>query len=197
MTFDPTIPNATHFVSADQPQITINFSQLNSIFDIDHVKYNDATVGNRGKHKQVSLIAPVAAVGAGTEGIIHTVNGVATSVSFNGIPLPFFSNSVGDLPMIPDILKGVGNDWSCKIGKLIFNFGFNTTNGLSPNTKAITFNQSYTANSTLLNVSCTRSGVSYSLLSDMQVISPTSTGFSATISPTAGAQNFYYLAIGY
>lgn len=56
MTFDPTIPNATHFVSADQPQITINFSQLNSIFDIDHVKYNDATVGNRGKHKQSTYI---------------------------------------------------------------------------------------------------------------------------------------------
>ena len=197
MTFDPTIPNATHFVSADQPQITINFGQLNTIFDIDHVKYNDATVGNRGKHKQVTLIAPVAAAAAGTEGIVHSVNGVASSVSFNGIPLPFFSNSVGDFPIFPDILKGAGNDWSCKIGKLIFNFGFNTTNGANPNTRAITFNQAYTASSTLLNVSCTRSGASYSNLSDMQVISAVSTGFSARTSLTAGAQDFYYLAIGY
>jgi len=197
MTFDPTIPNTNHFVSADQPQITINFGKLNDIFDIDHVKYNDLIVGNRGKHKQVSLIAPVAAAGAGTESIIHSVNGVASSVSFNGIPLPFFANSVGDLPMIPDILKGVGNDWSCKIGKLILNFGFNVTNGGNPNASAITFNQAYTSNATVLSVLCVRTGASYATNSDIQAISPISTGFSARTFVTSGAVNFYYLAIGY
>lgn len=33
-----------------------NFQQLNTIFDIDHVPFNDATAANRGKHDQSTYI---------------------------------------------------------------------------------------------------------------------------------------------
>lgn len=195
MTFNANIPQPGDFISASQSEIQTNFSQSNTAFGIDHTAFD--VVSNQGKHKQVTLITPVAAVGAGAESVIHSVNGVASSVSFNGVPLPFFANSVGDLPMIPDILKGAGNDWSCKIGKLIINFGFNVTSAGASPTRAITFNEAYTSSSTLLNVMCNAYLVGLGSVNiAVGVLNPISTGFTAT-SPANGSLNFYYLAIGY
>ncbi len=52
MSFNPNIPQADDLISESQQQILDNFGQLNSVFDQDHVKYDDATVADRGKHKQ-------------------------------------------------------------------------------------------------------------------------------------------------
>jgi hypothetical protein len=56
MTFNPNIPQGAQLISATQAQIQINFDQLNSIFDVDHVTYDNATVANRGKHDKSTYI---------------------------------------------------------------------------------------------------------------------------------------------
>jgi len=60
MTYSPNIPQPTDDPSDSQPLILINFQQLKSIFNSDHVTWDDATVANRGQHKQISLVDVVA-----------------------------------------------------------------------------------------------------------------------------------------
>ena len=52
MTYNPNIPQADDLISESQGQILDNFTQLNDVFGKDHVKYDDATVADRGKHNQ-------------------------------------------------------------------------------------------------------------------------------------------------
>lgn len=56
MTFNPNIPQANDIISSSQPQILTNFSQLNTLFGIDHVEYNNATAANRGKHTKITYV---------------------------------------------------------------------------------------------------------------------------------------------
>lgn len=53
MTFDPTKPQSTDFISDSQPVLLSNNQQLNTVFDVDHLTYNASA--NRGKHKKVTL----------------------------------------------------------------------------------------------------------------------------------------------
>jgi hypothetical protein len=55
MTYNPGIPQANEFISQSQGQILTNFSQLDTVFAQDHIELDDATVADRGKHKQVTL----------------------------------------------------------------------------------------------------------------------------------------------
>lgn len=52
MSYNPSIPLADDLMSESQGQILTNFGQLNTIFDQDHVTYDDVTAVNRGKHNQ-------------------------------------------------------------------------------------------------------------------------------------------------
>ncbi len=56
MTYNPSIPAADDLISESQGQLLTNFTQLNTVFDIDHVAFNDGTAANRGKHNQVTII---------------------------------------------------------------------------------------------------------------------------------------------
>lgn len=56
MSFNPNIPQSTDIPSQSQGEILTNFQQLNTVFDIDHVPFNDATVADRGKHDQSTYI---------------------------------------------------------------------------------------------------------------------------------------------
>lgn len=56
MTFNPNIPTSSNIPSQSQAQFLTNFGQLNTIFDVDHVTFNDATVANRGKHTKTTYI---------------------------------------------------------------------------------------------------------------------------------------------
>jgi hypothetical protein len=58
MTYSPTIPTALDALSQSQGDIQTNFAQINTIFQLNHVEFNNAVVGDRGKHKQVNLSAP-------------------------------------------------------------------------------------------------------------------------------------------
>lgn len=55
MTYNPSIPQPTDTLSASQPQLLINFGQANTIMAIDHLNFTHSTVGDRGKHKKVTL----------------------------------------------------------------------------------------------------------------------------------------------
>lgn len=56
MTYDPNIPQASDLISQSQSQIQTNFSQADSIFDQDHFTFDDATVADRGKHRQSTYV---------------------------------------------------------------------------------------------------------------------------------------------
>lgn len=90
MTYNPGIPNPTDLISNSQSAIKTNFTQLNTIFDEDHYKWNDAETANRGLHRKVS-IADVDAPGAQVNpaSIIYTK-------SVTGVISPYFKNAVGD-----------------------------------------------------------------------------------------------------
>lgn len=56
MSYNANIPQSTDRPSQSQSQLLTNFQQLDSIFAINHVTFDDATVANRGKHIYVTLI---------------------------------------------------------------------------------------------------------------------------------------------
>ena len=56
MTFNPNIPQSTDIPAQSQAQFLTNFSQLNTVFDLDHVTFNNATAANRGKHDKSTYI---------------------------------------------------------------------------------------------------------------------------------------------
>jgi hypothetical protein len=60
VTYNPNIPAPTDQPSASQGQFLTNFGQLNTLFNFDHVAWNDATVANRGLHRKVAFIQAVA-----------------------------------------------------------------------------------------------------------------------------------------
>jgi hypothetical protein len=53
MSYNANIPQATNIISSSQGQLLTNFSQLNTIFDVDHVTF-DAT-SNNGQHQQITF----------------------------------------------------------------------------------------------------------------------------------------------
>src|SRR5580704_19523027 len=116
MAYDNTIPANGHSASQDYNGIRGNFQQIQTSFSVDH---QPLASGGRteGYHKQIHLAlqgvqpAPVDPVS-----IIYGLNG--SGIQFSGHPIPFFINSVGSYPMIPDIIGSPGAG-SFKIGPLI------------------------------------------------------------------------------
>lgn len=56
MTFNPNIPAANDLINQSQQQLQTNFAQSNTIFNVDHVTFDDATAADRGKHRQITFI---------------------------------------------------------------------------------------------------------------------------------------------
>lgn len=182
MTFNPNIPQGNQTISSTTNGIQTNFSQSNTAFAVDHTAFNVLT--NQGMHKQVTLLAPVAASGAGTQGIIHTNNGAG--ITFSGVPIPFFSNSLGDFPMIPDLINN-SNDYSFKIGNLIFNIG-NGTNPGPGSSVAVSYKTTFPTKYISLTVSSNSPGAAAT------ASLTTTSGFTMNVPPTS---KFSYIAIGY
>jgi hypothetical protein len=189
------IPQASDRLSVSQGQFLVNFGQLNTQFGIDHVPFNNSGSNGSGFHKQVTFTAPVAAAGTGTIGIEHTQNG--TGIQFNGNPIPFFSNSVGDYPMIPDLKKAAGNDWSFKIGPIIFNMGFISVSAGTFSTKG-TGTATYQTGfgTTTLSATCSQYGTGIN--NGYTIGSNNNTSMTVTsVLNNQPAFTVYYLAIGY
>lgn len=59
MTYNPSIPQPTDRMSDSQAQLLANFTQLNTIFDAEHITFNSAT--DNGEHKKITMNAPLGA----------------------------------------------------------------------------------------------------------------------------------------
>lgn len=55
MTFNRNIPQAADLISVSQGQLLTNNTQLATLFDVDHVTWDDATIADRGKHRAVHV----------------------------------------------------------------------------------------------------------------------------------------------
>jgi hypothetical protein len=195
--YNPNIPQGIDNLSTSQGQMLNNFTQLNTIFDFDHFTWNDPTAGgtDRGFHRRVTFPVNVAAAPAGATGILHTVLGGATSVSFNNKPVPFFANSVGDFPMMADVLQKAGPlpDYSFKIGKIIVNAGSTTLTGASPATALITYNEPFL--STILYIGFQNKNSGNLTIYPVATATPL-LSVNAKIN-AVGSVDAYYIAIGY
>jgi len=111
VTWFANIPQPTDLISNSQAQILTNNTSINTVF-------NDVTNGTFSK----MVLQNVGALGALLDPLsaYHAVNG--TGPTFTGHPLPFFKNSVGDFPLMPD-LQVSGTTYSFAIGNIIFKFG--------------------------------------------------------------------------
>lgn len=59
MTYNPNIPQSADRPSDSQAQLLANFTQLNTIFDAEHVTFNATT--DNGEHKKITMNAPLGA----------------------------------------------------------------------------------------------------------------------------------------
>lgn len=109
MTYNPTIPAINTRIDATYNLITTNFDQANTIFGEDHYEFNATLPAERGKHKQVTLIAlpngpvPIPNPPAG-EGSAFSVN-TSTGMPAISTTYPFYKRdalaSGLQYPMIP------------------------------------------------------------------------------------------------
>ena len=102
MSYNPNIPLSTDRPSQSQGQILTNFQQLDSIFAINHVAFDDATVANRGKHTYVTLIDETAtpptpsgtdialysAMASGVNELFYIQGAVGTPIQITGAGSP-------------------------------------------------------------------------------------------------------------
>jgi len=72
MVYSPNIPQPNNRPSNSQPQLLENFSQLNTIFNVNHQTFNAAT--NAGKHTHVDMIAQAAPTPLAGEGSLYVFN---------------------------------------------------------------------------------------------------------------------------
>lgn len=55
MVFDPAIPQPNDIISTSQSELLENFTQLNTVFGVNHVAF-DAASSDKGKHKFVTMV---------------------------------------------------------------------------------------------------------------------------------------------
>lgn len=86
--YNPNIPQATDNLSTSQGQILNNFTQLDTIFNIDHFKFDDNNTSARGMHRQINfpttLVSDPTLSGAASEIYTKTISAVGEA---------FFANS--------------------------------------------------------------------------------------------------------
>lgn len=78
MTYNPSIPAINTRIDQTYNLITTNFNQLNVIFNADHYQWNYVTVGDRGLHRQVTLLQQAAPAAGALRGEIYTIKSPLT-----------------------------------------------------------------------------------------------------------------------
>lgn len=105
MTYNAAIPQASDTISASQPPILTNFFELNTVFGIDHVKFDDATLANRGHHLKVTFNDVLGA----DPGLLAPACSLYTKATGAGNQL-FFQNAVNIVQLTGSVLADSGND---------------------------------------------------------------------------------------
>lgn len=116
--YNNNVPQASQTIASSQDPIQKNFASIDTAF-------NDGSgIGNFTKYAMQNVgnltVAPVDPIG-----VYHTQNGANF---FLNKPIPFFANSSGDFPLMPD-LKTSGSNFGFKIGNIIVNYGSVTSGG--------------------------------------------------------------------
>lgn len=126
MTYNPAIPQPNDILSQSQSQIQTNFAQADTIFDLNHVTFDNASVASRGKHRRVDLIRVAAPGSIATEAVVYQKlagassnlfmqrDGVATEIQLTG-PNPLIAATgesflPGGLLIKWGITSGTGDD---------------------------------------------------------------------------------------
>lgn len=135
MTYDPTIPILSHNITVDASQIQTNFSQLNTLYGQDHFSFNNATVGSRGLHKQITFpSAPTEPVPTGT---ITNVYPKVDALDTGGKIQLYFRNASTTTQLTNAFSSAVTNGYYMLPGGFIIMWGFVASPSL---TAAIDFN---------------------------------------------------------
>lgn len=176
------IPQPTDLVSTSQGQILQNNQSINSVF-------NDGTNGVFTKY----LLQNVGTIASVTDPVsaLHAINGAG--ITFNGKPIPYFKNSVGDYPIMPDIKTGSGSSgvYSFQLGNLIVNYG-EVSVGPGVGYIDVTLNQAFAT--TNYFVVCSLYNIAFT---SQAVSNKTTTGFRIGWTPNASGANVDFIAIGY
>lgn len=183
MSYNPNIPLSTDRPSQSQGQILTNFQQLDSIFAINHVTFDDATVANRGKHTYVTLIDETATPPTPSGTDIALYSAVASGVN----ELFYIQGAVGT----PIQITGAGSPGSSfEIRGGTFTYPL----GSLPNPVTITFSSPFPTS--VVSVVITPTNIQGPDLR-LYVSSQTVAHFIVTPRGTSGANaTFNYIAIG-
>jgi hypothetical protein len=148
MTYDPTSPFATQNLSTSQGIMLTNFSQLDTLYAIDHWAWDDATIVNRGMHDiinfpQVQVADPALSGGASPSNTFTRTILAKPQLFFkNGAAATDRYQITSDVTQwLPTVVgagggaytyaPGAANAWWQKIGKSIFIWGYIRTGAIS------------------------------------------------------------------
>jgi hypothetical protein len=175
VTWFASIPQPTDLISTSQGQVLINNTSINTVF-------NDVTNGTFSK----VVLQNIGTIGSITDplSVFHAING--TGATFNGHPLAYFKNSVGDFPLMPD-LQVSGTNYSFAIGNMFFKFGSSGTIG------AFSFPTGAFPNAGLAAFAI---GTSSLYTGGFVITAISAGGFTIARTSGSGSTGYYYLAIG-
>lgn len=145
VSWNSSIPQATDLISVSQGQLLTNNGTIATVF-------NDSSNGNFTK-MYLQNVGTVSVTPSDPTSVFHALNGVGTT--FNGHPIPYFLNSIGDLPLMPDVqVTGTNNGF--KLGNLIVNYGNATSVGGT--TISVTFKLPFTSSTSYTAVGMPNNG---------------------------------------
>ena len=191
MSYNPNIPNPNDLLSDSQGDILQNFQALNTVYGTNHYPYDNATVGQIGKHKFVSM--PVLAAAPATiagEGALYFKTSGAGSALFMvrdgnaGTEVQLTSSSVGNV-------QTAANGWTWLPGRLLLQWG-----SFNPNVSTVV-NFPVPFTTVPYNVQLTVSASNNSTFrACVSTGSLTVNGFTFEGTISAAANPVYYMAIG-
>ena len=183
--FNASTPQAAQTVAQTQPLLLQNNSSIGTVFN------NTNTGGNFTQYLMQNVAAALSggSLPSNPMGIWHMVNGANT---FSGVPIPYFANSAGDYPLLPD-LKTAPNTFGFKIGNIIVNYG--KVSG-SSNTLSITYSIPFTSSTSYALLGMPNNGGSFNEGQWTSQANSGSTGQLRRGSGTSGSVVAYYIAIG-
>ena len=186
MTYNPNVPQAADIPSQSQGELLTNFQQLNTVFDVDHVPFNDSTAANRGKHDQSTYTE----LGADPTTLANEIAVYANPVSGNS-RLFFRQESNGTAVQLSGADPTIATSGSTSlVGALIIKWGVLAT---PSDGDPVTFaGGAFPNNVFALTLAESRSGTS---VTSTYFTALTTTGFTVRTS-TGSNDAVHYMAIG-
>jgi hypothetical protein len=195
--YNPNIPQSSNNLGTSQAQMLNNFGKLDSIFDVNHFKYSDATTANQGKHRKIDFPATTTVSSpAGAASVIYPKD-------VSGVSAAYFENAVGGSVLwrggSTDGLSTISTGSGVSNGYLLLPNGIKFIWGHSPSPAdngTITFaGGGFATNCFNVQISGVRDGITaYGMYIKTGTV--TTTQFQVRVDPSASFADIYYFAIG-